>query len=102
MTRRRGWQYSDVPDDDDEKVSELNSKVKLLKEVSISIGEEVRVQNSYIEKQLNSTADSIWNMLSGNMDQVKALHRAGHNKYIFYLLAFTLFVLIVIYFINKS
>lgn len=70
-------------------------------QVSIQIGEETREHNKYL-RQLDNEADSVWGSLSLNMNQVKKLARAGHNRVVFYLLAFALFVVIVIYFINKS
>lgn len=69
--------------------------------MSIQIGEETREHNRFL-KQLDSSADNVWNSLSLNMDKVKSLARAGHNRLIFYLLGFVFFVLIVIYFINRG
>lgn len=69
--------------------------------MSIQIGEETREHNKFL-RQLDSNADSVWGMLSNNMEGVKKLARSGHNRLVFYLLAFAFFVMIVIYFINKS
>lgn len=73
----------------------------LSSQVSIQIGEETREQNRFLMQQ-DSAADSILSRLSLNMDQVKSLARAGHNRLVFYLLGFALFVMLVIYFITKS
>ena len=70
-------------------------------QVSIQIGEETREQNRFLMQQ-DSTADNLLSRLSMNMDQVKSLARAGHNRLVFYLLAFAVFVMLVIYFITKT
>lgn len=72
-----------------------------MNQVSIQIGEETREHNLFL-RGLDSNADSVSGSLSRNMDRVKKLAMAGHNRLVFYLLAFAFFVAIVIYFINKS
>lgn len=69
--------------------------------MSIQIGEETREHNRFL-KQLDSNADSVWGVLSKNMDGVKKLAQSGGNRIVFYLLAFALFVVIVIYFMIKT
>lgn len=70
-------------------------------QISIQIGEETREHNKFLD-QLHSNADTFWNKLSSNMTQVKDLAKGGHNRIVFYLLAFALFVMVVIYMISKS
>lgn len=70
-------------------------------QVSIQIGEETREHNKYL-RELDTRADSVFGSLSLNMEQVKRLARSGNNRVVFYLLAFTLFVVLVIYLINRS
>lgn len=70
-------------------------------QVSIQIGEETREHNKFL-KQVDGSMDSAWGSLSLNMDHVKKLARGGHNRIVFYLLAFVLFVMIVIYMISRS
>lgn len=93
MSRRANIHY----DDEDDEVMRLHDKVKLLKNVSIQIGEETREQNKFL-KQLDSSADSVLGSLGINMDKVKKLAGDKHINIIFYLLAFFLFVVLVIYF----
>jgi len=49
-------------------------------------------------RQLDSSADTVWGLLSKNMDGVKKLANSGGNRIVFYLLAFALFVVMLIYF----
>lgn len=70
-------------------------------QVTIQIGEETREHNKFLS-QLDSSADSVWGMLTDNMDHVKKLAKSGSNRLVFYLLAFAFFVIMVIYFITKS
>jgi hypothetical protein len=101
MSRRTNSHFEAYDDDDDdEEFGRLSSKVKLLKTVSIQIGEETREHNKFL-RQLDSSADTVWGMLSSNMEGVKKLARSGSNRLVFYLLAFAFFVIIVIYLINK-
>lgn len=130
MSRRTNHHFEELDDEDDgfDDVVSLRSKVKLLKtvstitislltfitksipitspgsrylKVSIQIGEETREHNRFL-KNLDNEAESVFGSLSLNMDKVKKLSMAGHNRLVFFLLAFALFVVIVIYFINKS
>lgn len=70
-------------------------------QVSIQIGEETREHNKFL-RELDTRAESVFGSLSLNIDQVKRLARSGNNRVVFYLLAFTFFVVIVIYLINRS
>lgn len=89
-------------DDEDEQILRLREKVGRLKDVSIRIGEETREQNRFLMDQLESTADSLLARLGFNMNQVRDLARDGHNRIVFYLLGFALFVMLFIYFITKT
>lgn len=101
MSRRTNHHYDNLDDDDeDDSVYQLRSKVNLLKTVSIQIGEETRDQTRFL-RQVDSGADSVWTLLDKNMQGVKRLANAGHNRIVFYLLAFAFFVVIVIYLMNK-
>lgn len=68
--------------------------------MSIQIGEETREHNKYL-RELDSRAESVLGSLSLNMDKVKMLARSGNNRVVFILLGFSLFVVIVIYLMNK-
>lgn len=87
--------------DEDDQILRLRDKVGLLKNISIQIGDETRQQNRFLQRQ-DSTADSILARLSNNMNQVRDLARDGNHRIVFYLLAFALFVMLVIYLITKS
>ena len=52
-------------------------------------------------RQLDSNAESVWGLLSKNMDGVKKLANSGANRIVFYLLAFAFFVIVVIYFMIR-
>lgn len=88
-------------DDEDDQILRLRDKVGLLKNISIQIGEETRQQNRFLQRQ-DSVTDSLMAQLSNNMGMVRGLAKDANHRIVFYLLAFALFVMLVIYFITKS
>ncbi|RWS16266.1 BET1-like protein [Dinothrombium tinctorium] len=77
-------------------VDGLRTKVGALKNLTIDMGEEIREQNKYL-KEMDNDFDSTQGLLSSSFNRVKRLAMAGHNKYILYLILFSLFVFFVIY-----
>jgi len=64
------------------------------------MGDEIKYHNTYLES-MHTDFDRTWGFLSGSMTRVKNLAVAGHNRYILYLILFSLFVFVVIYFFRK-
>jgi blocked-early-in-transport protein 1 len=79
----------------------LKSKVTVLKTLTIDMGDEIKSQNSFL-KDMDNEFDSTWGKLSSSMKRVTKLAAAGHNRYIWYLLGFSLFVFFIIYIIMKT
>lgn len=101
MTQRRtqGFQES-LEAENDELVDGLSHKVNALKSITISIGDEVRSHNELL-RGLDNDADSSGGLLGASMKRVKELGRAGHNRWMCYMLIFILFVFFVIYVVIK-
>ncbi|KAG8187895.1 hypothetical protein JTE90_001658 [Oedothorax gibbosus] len=97
------YQYSardPVEDENEGLVDGLHTKITALKSLTIDIGHEVRTQNKMLN-EMDDDFDSSSGFLSTTIGRVVKLSKAGHNRYILYLLLFSLFVFVIIYFILK-
>ena len=86
--------------ENDHLVNGLRSKVTVLKSLTLDMGEEIKSQN-FLLKDMDNEFDSTWGLLSSSMGRVKKLALAGHNRYIWYLMLFSLFVFLFIYMIIR-
>ena len=68
--------------------------------ITLDMGDEIKYHNNYIGK-INTDFDRTWGVLSSSMNRVKQLAKAGHNRYLLYLILFSFFVFIVIYIFRK-
>ena len=89
-----------VEDENEQLVDGLKTKITALKSLTIDIGHEVRSQNQML-KGMDDDFDSTSGFLSTTMGRVVKLAKAGHNRYILYLLGFSFFVFGMIYIILK-
>ncbi|XP_054715354.1 BET1 homolog [Uloborus diversus] len=89
-----------VEEENEYLVDGLKTKISTLKSLSIDIGHEVRTQNQMLNA-MDDDFDSSAGLLSSTMGRVVRLAKAGHNRYILYLLLFSFFVFLVIYIIVK-
>ena len=64
--------------------------------MSINIGVEVNEQNKLL-KSMDDKFDSTASMFSNTIGKVVRLAKSHHNYYIYYLLAFCMFVFIVLW-----
>ncbi|CAH1786965.1 unnamed protein product [Owenia fusiformis] len=80
---------------------QLSYKVKALKSLTIDIGTEVKTQNQML-KGMDDDFDATGGFLGKAMSRVSAIAKAGHNRFIFYLIMFALFVFMVCWFIIKT
>ncbi|GMT23833.1 hypothetical protein PFISCL1PPCAC_15130 [Pristionchus fissidentatus] len=94
-----------VPQDDDSgylerhndnMVGDLASKVSALKNISISIGNDVREQNRLLN-EMDSDFDSGKSLLGATMKKLGIVARAGGSRLQCYLILFALFVFFIIY-----
>ncbi|XP_043194007.1 BET1 homolog [Amphibalanus amphitrite] len=90
-----------VEEENDLLESELKGKVSALKSLTIDIGHEVRYQNKMLN-EMDDEFDSTGGLLGNSMKRVMRMARSGHNRYLFYLFLFSLFVFLVIWLIIRS
>ncbi|KAH6940656.1 hypothetical protein HPB50_004075 [Hyalomma asiaticum] len=96
-----GSSYRDtVEEENSQLIDGLKSKISALKTVSIDIGHEVKYQNKMLN-EMNTDFDAGEGILKSTMGRLVKMSRAGHNRYIFYLMMFSLFVFLVIYILMK-
>ena len=76
---------------------ELKGKISALKSLSIDIGVEVNEQNKLL-KNMDDHFDSTHSMFSNTIGKVLKMAKAHHNYYIYYLLAFCMFVFLILWF----
>lgn len=113
MARRNPYHFGQAPNgiysqddgfeaeiENDHLVNGLRSKVTVLKSLTLDMGEEIKSQNVLL-RDMDNEFDSTWGMLSSAMGRVKRLALAGHNRFIWYLLLFSLFVFLFIYMIIR-
>ena len=93
-TFRRG--YGNEQDDEEE----LMNKTSRLKQITISLGNEIRESNKYI-KGLDDDFDKSKNFLEATIGKVTKLARYGNCKIYFYLLLFSFFVFFILYLVIK-
>lgn len=99
---RRGYPANgDMYEEENEKlVDHLSGKVTALKDLSIDIGHEVRSQNKMLS-EMDSDFDSTGGFLGSTMGRLTKMSKAGHNKFMCYLIIFALFVFFVLYYVIK-
>ncbi|XP_064476519.1 BET1 homolog [Ornithodoros turicata] len=93
--------YRDTVEEENTRLIDgLKSKISSLKTISIDIGHEVKNQNKML-REMHDDFDSGEGVLRSTMNRVIRMSRAGHNRYILYLIMFSLFVFLVIYVLMK-
>ncbi|UXI18054.1 dedicator of cytokinesis protein 7 [Sarcoptes scabiei] len=75
----------------DNLIDGLRNQVSQLKSLTLDIGDEIKEHNRFI-KDLDNDFDSTWNNLTKSMSRLKMIAMSGNNRYIWYLLLFSLFV----------
>ncbi|XP_013407003.1 BET1 homolog [Lingula anatina] len=90
-----------IEEENDSLTNSLSDKVKALKSLTIDIGTEVREQNKFLN-DFDNDMDNSSGILGATMGRLTAMARAGHNKFIWYLLLFSLFVFFVLWLIIKT
>ena len=85
---------------DDDLEERLMSKTSRLKEITISLGNEIRDSNKYI-KGLDDDFDKSRNFLEAMIGRVGKLSKHGNCKLYLYLIMFSLFVFFVLYLVVR-
>jgi len=75
---------------------ELKAKISVLNSISIQIGEEVRKQNKFLES-IDDQFDSTHSVAVNTIRKVLKLAKSNHMYHIYYLLAFCLFALCILW-----
>jgi blocked-early-in-transport protein 1 len=67
-------------------------------QLSIDIGDEVRGQNRFLN-DMDENFDSAGGFLAGSMKRVMNMGKAGHNRWMCYMMIFIIIVFFVVYYI---
>jgi blocked-early-in-transport protein 1 len=86
-------------DANDDLIDGLVPKVSMLKSLALDMGDEIKVQNSLLNR-MDHEFDSTWGYLSNSMAKVKKLAGTGYNMWYFYMIGFTGFVFFFIWMIR--
>lgn len=87
-----------LEDENDQLIDEMAHKINALKKVSIDIGDEVRGQNRFLGK-MDEEFDSAGGLLASSMKRVKNMGKAGHNRWMCYMMIFIILVFFLCYYI---
>jgi len=84
----------------DELVDGLSQKVGSLKRIAIAIGDDVREQNKLLN-EMDSSFDATKGLLGATMKKLGIVSKAGGKNVLCYLVLFSFFVFLVIYFLTR-
>uniref|UniRef100_A0A915B657 BET1 homolog n=1 Tax=Parascaris univalens TaxID=6257 RepID=A0A915B657_PARUN len=84
----------------DSLVEQLSGKVATLKKITIAIGDDVREQNRLLS-EMDSDFDRSKGMLGATMGRLARVAKAGGKNLLCYLVLFSLFVFLVIYYLAR-
>eukprot|EP00586_Coscinodiscus_wailesii_P000705 CAMPEP_0172484884 /NCGR_PEP_ID=MMETSP1066-20121228/12561_1 /TAXON_ID=671091 /ORGANISM="Coscinodiscus wailesii, Strain CCMP2513" /LENGTH=140 /DNA_ID=CAMNT_0013249705 /DNA_START=230 /DNA_END=652 /DNA_ORIENTATION=- len=81
-----------------ERIAQLSDQVRLLKNLSIDIGSEVREQNTFLDGMgdgFSNTRD----LLQGSLRRIGTMLESGGAKHMCYMVGFIVFVMVFLYWI---
>ncbi|VDN32429.1 unnamed protein product [Gongylonema pulchrum] len=84
----------------DELVEKLSGKVAALKKITIAIGDDVREQNRLLG-DMEGDFDASKGLLGSTMRKLGRVAKAGGKNLTCYLVLFSLFVFLVIYYLTR-
>ncbi|KHN81134.1 BET1 -like protein [Toxocara canis] len=84
----------------DSLVEQLSGKVAALKKITIAIGDDVREQNRLLN-EMDSDFDASKSLLGATMSKLGRVAKAGGKNLLCYLVLFSLFVFLVIYYLAR-
>jgi blocked-early-in-transport protein 1 len=97
---RRYGNETDEKDDDADLEENLMHKTSKLKQITISLGNEIRDSNKLLNG-LDADFDKSKNFLDYTLNRVNRLSKSGNCKMYFYLILFCLFVFLCLYVVIK-
>ncbi|KJE94031.1 hypothetical protein CAOG_004731 [Capsaspora owczarzaki ATCC 30864] len=86
--------------ENDRIVGQLSQKIQLLKSLTISIGDEARADNAMLD-DMHGDFSSTSNLLGNTMKRLKGITNSGNGRLMCYLVAFVVFVFLVIYWLIR-
>jgi len=81
-----------------DRINELSDQVARLKGLTISIGNEVREQNSLLDNMENSFGN-VGDLLTGSLRRIGTMLESGGAKHMCYMVAFVVFVMVFLYWV---
>jgi len=90
-----------MEEQNDDAIDSLRNKVNALRGITIDINDEIKNQKHLI-RTMDDEFDSTEGLLAGSMRRVQRLASGGHNRYIFYLILFAVFVFLYVYYVIRS
>lgn len=84
----------------DELVEQLSGKVAALKKITIAIGDDVREQNRLLN-EMETDFDASRGLLGSTMRRLNWVAKAGGKNFTCYLMLFSFFVFLVIYYLAR-
>ncbi|GAB9463851.1 hypothetical protein Gpo141_00001297 [Globisporangium polare] len=90
-----------LEEQNDEQISHLSLQISQLKQLSTSIHSEVVDQNRYLDG-MSKDFDNTEGLLGGTMKKLGAMMDQGGSKHMLYLIAFVVFVFVLLYFAIRS
>ncbi|XP_065901903.1 BET1 homolog [Dysidea avara] len=100
MSGGHSFTHEMIENENDHLVNALSGKVAALKSLSIDIGDEVRSQNTIL-RDMDSDFDNTGGLLGSSMKRVKNMAKAGHNRWMCYMILFIVLVFFIVYYIVK-
>lgn len=79
-----------------ERISELSDQVARLKGLTIDIGNEVREQNSLLDR-MQDGFENTGDMLHGSLQRIGTMLESGGMKHMCYMVSFVVFVMVFLY-----
>jgi len=79
-----------------ERIDELSEQVAMLKGLTIDIGNEVREQNSLLDRMQDGFMNTS-DMLQGSLRRIGTMLERGGPKHMCYMVAFVVFVMVFLY-----
>lgn len=86
--------------ENDRKWEELGAKVSMLKGLSTEIHREVEDQNRLLDN-MGASFNSVTDLFATTIGKLGNMISSGNSNHMYYLIAFVVFVFLVIYFIMK-
>jgi blocked-early-in-transport protein 1 len=89
-----------VEQQNDAMTDDLKDKVRMLKSLSLDIGDEVKYQDRLL-REMDDDFEKTGGFLGNTMNRVLRIAKGRHNYYILYLFVFSIVVFFILYVVIK-